>query len=73
MAETGRPMVTRGIFVTPDRRMFTTKESVPSTNKDTSLGLDAVDRCHYCGNPAKGINEEGFHVYENCMRHKIKS
>ena len=73
MTKTGRPMVTRGIFVTPDRRMFTTKKFVPSTSKSTSLGLDTVGRCHYCGNPAKDIDEKGFYVCENCMRLKVVS
>lgn len=122
MAGIGRPMATRGIFVSPDRRMFTTKESVSSTKQEAwrrrvnllwrikgmvipmdapmteiekeklnqaqtlikevvnnftsnsvSLGFNAVERCHYCGNPAKDINEEGFYVCENCMRHKIES
>ena len=36
------------------------------TKNSVALGLNAVNRCHYCGKPAVTIDDKGYYVCEKC-------
>ena len=36
------------------------------TKNSVALGLNAVNRCYYCGKPAVTIDNKGYYVCEKC-------